>query len=358
METLMKSYELPLTRDYVRNWTAVEAIREIIQNALDYGRGTLSCDISDGFMQINSPGARLEPRTLLLGCTTKADDKTSIGSFGEGYKIALLVLAREGVDIQVRNCDAIWKPRFGVSESFGEEVLVIDEWVNDQWMPHGVSFLMRGLSDDIVAKVRANTLQLQADVGPVHRVPQGEVLLGQPGKLYVNGLFVTDTGLEYGYNVKPEFLQLERDRQTVSTFNLKWLTKDMWFAANQPDTVAALMEKGVEDLEFANYSCPEVVKEACFRAFVEKHPGAVIAKSQAELDKIVEERMVKEVKVYASSYCDVVKSHPEYKDAPLKKAIVTPQMRLKAFLALNRKDMNRKSITSFKELIETSAAWK
>jgi hypothetical protein len=357
METT-KSYELPLTRDYVRNWTSVEAIREILQNALDYGRGTLSCIIDETCIQIDSLGARLEPRALLLGCTSKADDVAAIGSFGEGYKIALLVLAREGVKVEVRNCGVTWLPRFALSESFGEEVLIIDEIVNSKRATQGVSFVISGLAEGVTAKVKANTLQLQGDIGLCHRVPQGEVLLEQPGKLYVNGLFISDTGLEFGYNVKPEFIKLERDRQTVSRFDLKWLTKDMWFSANVPSNVAEMMEKGVEDLEYANYNCPELVKEACYKAFVEKHPGAVVAKSQAELDKIIEERMVKEVRVYNSSYVDVIRSHEDYKEPVLKKAVVTPQMYMKAFLAAQRVNMNRKSITAFKEIIEASKNWK
>lgn len=363
METLVKSYELPLTRDYVRNWTAVEAIREILQNALDYGRGHLTYNLHTTDtgepcgINIDSPGAQLEPRTLLLGCTSKADDSNAIGSFGEGYKIALLVLAREGVDVLVINRGVRWVPRFAASESFGEEVLIIDEF-ESQYVSSGVTFVIKNLDEGVIAKVIANTLQLQSDIGLVHKVTHGEILLGQPGKLYVNGLFVSDTGMEYGYNVKPEFLKLERDRQTVSSFDLKWLTKDMWFAAHVPEVVAEMMEKGVEDLEYANYNCPELVKEACFKAFNEKHPGAVAVKSQAELDKLIETHMVKEVRIYAPSYVDVVRGHNDYKPPQLKKAIVTPTMRLKAFLALNRKDMNRKSITAFKDLIDASANWK
>lgn len=358
MKTLTKSYELPLTRDYVRSWTAVEAVREILQNALDYGRGKLNYDISATGIRIESPGARLEPRTLLLGCTSKAEDAAAIGSFGEGYKIALLVLAREGVNVVVENCGVTWAPRFAPSLSFGEEVLVIDEFVDEEWKPQGVSFEITGLNENDVTKIIANTLQLQSDIGKFYRVPQGDVLLGQPGKLYVNGLFVADTGLEYGYNVKPEFLKLERDRQTVSSFDLKWLTKDMWFAANLPATVAEMMEKGVEDLEYANYNCPELVKEACFKAFTEKHPGAVVASSQAELDRIVETHMVKEVRVYASSYADVIKGHKDYEPPKLKRPVVTPQMVLKDFLKAQRANMNRKSITALKEVIEAAKAWK
>lgn len=358
MKTLTKSYELPLTRDYVRSWTAVEAVREILQNALDYGRGKLNYHIHDTGIRIESPGARLEPRTLLLGCTSKADDAAAIGSFGEGYKIALLVLAREGVTVTVENCGVIWTPRFAPSETFGEEVLVIDEFVHDEWKPQGVSFDITGLDENDIVKIVANTLQLQVDIGATYKVLQGEVLLAQPGKLYVNGLFVSDTGLEYGYNVKPEFLKLERDRQTVSSFDLKWLTKDMWFAANIPTTVAEMMEKGVEDVEYANYNCPELVKEACFKAFNEKHPGAVAVKSQAELDKLIETHMVKEVRVYSGAYVDVVRSHDDYKEPSLKRPIITPFMELNSFLKNQRGNMNRKSITALKEIIERAKNWK
>ena len=358
MNTVTKTYELPLTRAYVRNWTAVEAIREILQNALDYGRGALNCVVTEDSIQINSPGARLEPRTLLLGCTSKADDDSAIGSFGEGYKIALLVLAREGIQIEVQNCGVIWRPKFAPSEMFGEEVLSIEESPDEEWRPQGVYFVIKGLPEDVINKVRANTLQLQQDIGSFHRVLQGDILLGQPGKLYVNGLFVSDTGLEFGYNVKPQFLKLERDRQTVSSFDLKWLTKDMWFGTGLPMAVAEMLEKGIEDLEYANYNCPEIVKEACYRAFVTKHPGAVIAKSQAELDKIVEERMVKEVRIYSSAFADVVRSHDDYKEPGLKKSIITPEMHLKGFLSAQRRNMNRKSIEQFKKLIEASKSWK
>src|ERR1700739_1580963 len=120
----MKTYELPLTRDYVRSWTAVEAIRELTQNALDHRGGALHGGVGDNFASIISYGAKLESKTLLLGCTSKADDAHSIGSFGEGYKIALLVLAREGLDVKVWNNDVVWIPRFGLSATFGEEVLL------------------------------------------------------------------------------------------------------------------------------------------------------------------------------------------------------------------------------------------
>ena len=379
----MKTYELPLTRDYVRDLTPVEAIREIIQNALDYGHGVLNTTITidppdddDGHyhpdendtdydpevdgatatIRIDSPGASLEPRTLLLGCTSKAGDVHSIGSFGEGYKIALLVLAREGIDAVIYHSGVTWTPSFTRSEVFNEDVLTITEEKDDEWKPQGITFMVRGLPIETIEKVRANTLQLQGDVGAFHRVRQGDILLERPGKLYINGLFVSETGLDYGYNVKPEFLTLERDRQTVSSFDLQWLTKDMWFDTGLPLTVAKLMEEGSKDLEYANYSCPELVKEACYQAFIKRHPGAVVARSQDELEQLVKHGMTNVIVVNAT-YAKVIQSHRGYNSEIVRKAVVEPHMRLRQFLTDNRSEMRSKSIVAFKALIKEAEGW-
>jgi hypothetical protein len=332
----MKTYELPLTRDYVRNWTIPDAIREIIQNALDFCHGTLHANIVDDddtglqSIHIHSPGASLEPRTLLLGCTTKADDPHSIGSFGEGYKIALLVLARECIDVRIFHSGLVWTPSFTRSELFGEDVLTITEEKYDEWRPTSVTFEVRGLSDEVIEKVIDNTLQLQNHIGKFHRVDQGDILLDRPGKLYVNGLFVSNTDLKFGYNVKPEYLTLERDRQTVSSFDLQFLTKDMWFNTGLATTIAELIEDEVKDLEYGHYGCPELVKEACYKAFTERHPGAVAAKSQHELEALVKSGMTNVVYI-GSTYGGIVQSHRSYQSGTVKHATVTPHLRLRQF---------------------------
>lgn len=353
-----KTYELPLTRNYVRNWTVVEAVREILQNAIDYGNGKLRAELNSNShsIWIHSEGARLEPRTLLLGCTSKADDSEAIGSFGEGYKIALLVLAREGVEVTVHNREVVWNPFFRQSETFGEEVLCIDEWPLDQ-PSSGVSFAIPNLYPEVFDKIIENTLQLQDNFGKFHRVNEGDILLDRPGKLYVNGLFVTDTGLEYGYNIKPEFLKLERDRQTVSSFDLKWMTKTMWFGTGLFQQVSELMEKGVEDLEYGQYDSPELLKDACYKIFREKHPGAVVAKSQAELEALVKEGLI-DVRIYPESFANTVASHPEYQVGIVRSAKLSPQGELKAFAKTQKPNMNRKAKEAFNGLIDSAKNWK
>lgn len=80
-------YELPLSRDYVRHWGIPEAVREILQNAID-SDSPLEYTLYTDRITVTSKHSRLEPKTLLLGRTSKADCDDKVGSFGEGYKIA------------------------------------------------------------------------------------------------------------------------------------------------------------------------------------------------------------------------------------------------------------------------------
>lgn len=361
-----KFYELPITRNYVAAWTAVEAIRELFQNAIDHDKNLWNVELvkdsreGEFLLTIISDGVRLSPKTLLLGHTSKADDDSAIGHFGEGYKLALLVLAREGYDVWVRNSEVIWRPAFQTSDKFGEEVLVIHETKNANWSKgdeDSLQFCIGRLPGSVTDNVKQNTLYLQEDIGAMHRTRYGDILLARPGKLYINGLYVCETGLNYGYNVKPEHLELERDRQTVSHFNLRFLTKDMWFDAEQPDTVAAMMEVGAPDMEYAQHSCPELIKEACYRLFREKHPGAVIAGSQYELDAMVKKGMT-DVVIYNDSYKSVISSYRNYQ-ADLPKVVTkSPIAHLEEFFRAHRGNMRTPAIVTFKEVIEKSKGWR
>ena len=123
--TVGKTYELTLCKSYVSRWGVPEAIRELIQNALDsdspFKYEWKRTREGAWVLVLMSEFTTLPPQTLLLGYTSKADDEESIGSFGEGYKLALLVLARNGYDIDMFNGDADYdrpsRERSGFSES-------------------------------------------------------------------------------------------------------------------------------------------------------------------------------------------------------------------------------------------------
>lgn len=139
-----RSYELPISRDYVRHWSMPEAVREIIQNALD-SESPFEYEFKSDKLFIRSRGAILPTSTLLLGKTSKAHATDKIGSFGEGYKIALLVLTREGYSVKIHNNGRIWTPFFKQSRQFDAEVLCIEDSA-DPIPFEGISFEIDGMA--------------------------------------------------------------------------------------------------------------------------------------------------------------------------------------------------------------------
>lgn len=347
-----KSYELPIARDYVRHWGMAEAVREIIQNAID-SDSPFEYEITGDTLVVRSRFAKLAVNTLLLGSTSKADMKGKIGSFGEGYKIALLVLTREGYPVRILNGDRVWTPGFVHSRQFDAEVLCIEDTLASRKV-EGLEFEVSGLSPSDIEQVRASCLFMQNHIGALISTSFGNILLEQPGRLYVGGLFVCKTKMKYGYDIKPEFMRLERDRQTVSTFDLTDVTVKMWYETERFDQIAEMIDEGCDDMKWAEFSAPEMVKEACYRHFQKQHPGAVIAKDQKELKALIERGMTKVV--VHERYYPFVSSAPSYASTP-RIRIACPQEVLENWLRENRSEMRTKAIVSFKDVLAQAKDW-
>lgn len=346
------TYELSLARDYVLRWGMAEAVRELIQNAID-SDAAFEYEFGATSLRIRSAGVTLPVKSLLLGSTSKADCKDKIGSFGEGFKIALLVLTRLGYPVQVLNGDQVWLPSFRMSRTYQAEVLCITA-DNAPVRNDGLDFIIECLSPNDIEAIRDSCLHMQKSVGAVYQTQYGRILRERPGLLYVGGLFVCKTKLAYGYDVDPAHLKLERDRQTVSNFDLQFLTKDMWFDTERWEDIAGLIEADIPDLEYAEYSAPEMVKEACYKLFRAKHPTAVIAKDQAELDKLVRDGMVEVI--VSRPWAPIVQQSKHYK-AEGRIVTVTPHQYLTQWLSDNRGNMRTPAIVAFKELLRKAEHW-
>jgi len=353
-----KVYELPLSKGYVKHWGVVEAVRELLQNALD-SDSPLEYNLNQDYLQITSRNARLEPKTLLLGTTSKAEASDKIGQFGEGYKIALLVLTRAGYPVQVLNNDLMWTPGFIYNRLFEDELLCITETKLPTNKGKGVSFCINNLTPQDIEAIRNSCLLMQESIGQVIHTSYGLILKDKPGMLYVKGLFVCETEMKFGYDIKPEHLKLERDRRTVTSFDLAWITKQMWFETGRNDEIAELMEADSPDLQYAQYNTPEIVREACYQHFIQKNPKAVIAENKADLDKLVSSGMTVYVGGYSSSnsYLKTVSDSRSYKSEV---AVVhkTPEQELAEWYSANRSFMRTPAIVSFKALLTAAKTWR
>lgn len=162
----MKTIELSLSPKYVSGWGVEEAVREILQNAIDQKADGAEASVSYDreTPSILTDGARLKTSTLLLGESGK-DDERYIGKYGEGYKLALLVLTRERKPVKVVTDAETWTPEFRLSETFGEESLQID--VEETGVPGGefTEFRIGGISPAMMRSFGDRFIALERFMG-------------------------------------------------------------------------------------------------------------------------------------------------------------------------------------------------
>lgn len=356
-------YPLSITRNYVSRWGVNHAVRELIQNAIDsespfryefkiHDNGAISLSLTSEF-------TTLTPQTLLLGSTSKADNGDMIGSFGEGYKIALLVLTRLGYPVEIHNGNKLWVPAFEHSKIFNEEILVIHESSLSDRKNSGLTMVVGGLDQQIKDSIIDSCLLMQDNIGEIKSTKYGDILLERPGKLYVGGLYICDVDTEYGYSIHPKHIRLERDRQTVYSWDLEQITTNMWYDVGDIDRVVQMIAKGVKDVSYAQYNSPQVVKEACYEFFRKEHPGALIASSATEMKAMIEKGMTKTVYVGGYTHA-VVSSYSGYQEDSKRAMIIaaSPHDRMKTWLSDNRSEMRAKAIVAFKSILEESANWR
>lgn len=310
----MSKFELSLSRDYVPGWGVPEAVRELFQNALDEQTADPANVMDFEYvpeeekLTITNKTSSLSTKSLLLGTSSKRDDESTVGQFGEGYKIATLVLLREGLDIVFYNYGKkeVWRPRFVNSRRYGTEVLTFFVDKKFPWTKvpdNNLTIEITGLTAEMFMQVRATNLHVSQRYATepltTLETEYGSILLDddQKHKVYVNGLFVCEyQGYEYGYNFKPGHLALDRDRKLASDFDLKWLASTMWLD-NGGDRefatrAAALAEIGAADVAYVN-SIPSMregfdrIAQEAFEMFRRRHGAkAVPVSSQHEAESL------------------------------------------------------------------------
>lgn len=347
----MKTFELPISANYINHWGLQEAVRELLQNAID-ATSAFTFEIIGSTLIISNEESKLTASDLVLGTSSKQDDKASIGKFGEGFKLALAVLARENREIIVNNNGKTWIPEYRLSEQFNCDILHIDEHEMSQPEP-GLHFVLRNLTDDELNLVRRNCLHMQPHYPEHLSTKYGNIILSHKvAKLFVNGLFVTDTDLKYTYDMKPEYLSLERDRQTVSDFDLQWLTSKMW--ADRPDEADKVADAVAANVKDVSYLANQVNKTATVIDTVHDNfvatygTNARPASDQREADYINSNGG--RAAVVSTNHRTMVMASPKYNPPELRRAPAKVE-ELQEFFSRNKKYMRRPAIVACKKLI-------
>lgn len=281
----MKTIELSLSENYVSNWGTWEAIREIIQNAQDADKqgNEMKIHQEGSSLTITSKGVKLPISSLVLGNTSKADEIELIGKYGEGYKLALIVLLRDGYKVSIQSGNDLWEPVFRYSNTYGTNVLCIDVYENRYSGQSDTVFMIDGLTWGDINELSVKSLAVRKAKGlPMGNVidsDYGQILLDGAfnGRFYVEGLYIQDDdAFQYGYSFDSELVQLDRDRSAINYYDLLRLTTDSLMHQNMDasivETAITSKKKDLHYLKDYYYSdVPDELAEGYAKYFNEKH---------------------------------------------------------------------------------------
>lgn len=334
---MSSKYELTISTNYVKDWTYIQAVRELFQNAKDNEisnpENKMSFLYQNEVLTISNKSSVLNLDSLLLGMTSKSDDPSTIGSHGEGYKIAIMVLLREGKDITIYNKgrNEIWTTKLVKSRRFNNQlvpVVYVEKKIFDKYTEDDLTVEVLGISEDEYEELVDTILDLQDDNDMIEIPDKGRILLNssQSGKIYVKGLYVCEKDyLKFGYDFDPHLIKLDRDRKLISNIDIDWETSYMLkYAYNEDqlrDEIEELLMSESDEVRFIRsrelkYSANEKVEKELgtnlTRRFIDNYGSkSYPVSSNEELDRIKEVDKDIDTKIVPEVVSDLMKKSTE-----------------------------------------------
>jgi hypothetical protein len=275
-----------------KGWNPWAGIREIVQNGRD-AEIQYDAPLNVRFrpetstLVVENEGCTIPRSAMLLGATSKSDDRRLAGIHGDGLKAGCLVLVRAGAEIKIRTGGEVWTAGINSSDKFGgERVLTFDVETGRQDR-NRVQIEIKGINKETWDLVKGRFLFLEArEVKKISTVA-GELLLSprHKGQVYVKGIFVQQReGLQYGYNFLN--MELDRDRRVLDSYDVDASIRNIWTLAVASDPTLSgdlygLLASGAEDvrgLDNGWYAdqLPEAFKQDAAARFVQKYGAEAI----------------------------------------------------------------------------------
>lgn len=248
----MKTFTLPISSSYVSDWGVWEGVRELLQNGIDREKEapcsplSVIYDRSEKLLRIRNEETTLDTSTLVLGNSSKGSN--CLGKFGEGYKIALIALLREGKTVMVRQRSENWLAYFSHNEDFKTEVLNLD--IVGAANEDCLEFFIHGIDEYEFQEIEDKFLQ---------DIEENITLKERPGDIFVCGLYVTNvSNFKYGYNFGLGKIPLNRDRNMSCEFDIRRAAAKINAEEMEgTELLTALLEQK-SDVTYLSYALPYI----------------------------------------------------------------------------------------------------
>jgi hypothetical protein len=241
--------------NYLKDWGIQEALREVYQNFMDYGKFTQQHKVTDlidtytneslteVILSNNYLPENLE--FLKIGESEKGNNKEAIGQHGEGLKMAFLIFLRENYKIQINthkhNIEALWNEQPFIGKSLA---ISVDNIVNDV----NNSFTIRFFISKSQFDTFNNNLIKQKDI-LFHSDYYGDIVNKSIGNFYVGKLFVCNIkNFKKSYNLNPSIIKLDRDRKIPGAWESSYFTSKL----NEAEGKFNFVDQNYDDMKYVS----------------------------------------------------------------------------------------------------------
>ena len=269
MVVVSKVQELSLHADALPHWGRKEGFREILTNARDEELKsgtptTFTYKPKQRILRLENSGAVLPAEAMLLGFSSKRENPSFIGTWGEGLKLGVLALVRSGLSVRIRSGSEIWTPKIIQSKRFAAKVLAFQ--VKSSSPRNSTTVDISPVAPKEVPTIRALVRWFDRSKDEV-KVSSGALLLHpeDSGAIYVKGLYVCHMPDHvFGYDLNN--IQTDRDRKMVAEHDLPWETSSIWAEAllRRPDLAEklypVLLRPDAREVSFLHSAPPEALR--------------------------------------------------------------------------------------------------
>ena len=239
----------PIARSYVESWTVLQAGRELMANALDMSQNS-TIRFENGQCVIEDAGSGIERKHFVIGNSNKTDDQ--IGVFGEGFKMASLVMARENRNMAIETVGYTYRPALEMSKEFSTEIFCFYYEKNSRKKGTVIRF---DAKEKEVKEIRDLFICFNEAVIFLDKTTNIDVIDNDKGAIYVNGLLACQIKSLFSYNIKGnKSLVDSRDRNHVDEGKLSQLIKAYCDTTSNEEVIRRILTGWEKDQYLKEYS--------------------------------------------------------------------------------------------------------
>lgn len=209
-----------ISENYISDWTVQDALRELYQNFIDYGEYEIEHSQDLIALEQVSFSNNFSPNNidfLIIGDSNK-DDK-SRGKYGEGLKMAALVILRNGGNLSIFTSN--FRAIFELITNTNTGIRTLGVLIEERESPSDRFYVDIKIP---IGEFHKYQDKLIKPIDVLHTTEGYGSIVNKPkGSLFVGGLFVCVLNdLNYAYDILPKHIQLDRDRKVPQNFEVKW----------------------------------------------------------------------------------------------------------------------------------------